>query len=197
MNKQRGLSIIELMIGLAIGTIVLGSAGTLFVSTLRANLDAVKQQRFEQSVQVLMNTMAAGLRRAGFSNATTNLPDVSGWTSGSHYYTNGTCALFSYVDTTLSVAKQQFFGYKLDTITGIMYAYQADAIVLCSDTTTWQAMTDPTQITISQAPSSALFSSPLNPKLVEIHLIASATGLAVGANPVSREVITEAFIRNN
>lgn len=197
MNKQRGLSLIEIMIGLAIGAIVLASAGTLFVSTLRTNLDAVQQQRFEQSVQVLVNTIAAEIRRAGFSDTTTNLPDVSGWTAGSHFYTNGTCALLTYVNTALPVAKQQFFGYKLDTITGVMYSYQADTLVLCSDTTTWQAMTDPTQITISQAPSSALFSSPLNPKLVEIHLIATATGLVSGGNPVSREVVVEAFIRNN
>jgi len=196
MNKQKGFSLIELMIGAAIGIIVLGSAGSLFVSTLRANLDAVKQQRFEQSVQVLISSMAAGLRRAGFSNSSTALPDVSGWTAGTHYNVTGTCVLFTYVDTTLPLVKQQFFGYKLDTATGIMYSYQADAKVDCATTTTWEAMTDLAQIKIIQ-PAGSLFSTPTNPKLIVINLIAEATGLTTAGTPVSREVTMKVLVRNS
>lgn len=196
MNKFRGFSLIELMIGFAIGVIVLGSAGSLFVSTLRANLDAVKQQRFEQSVQVLISSMAAGIRRAGFSNSTTPLPDVAGWATGTHYNVTNTCILFTYVDTTLAVPKQQFFGYKLDTATGILYYYQADAKVDCATAGTWEAMTDVSQLTIT-APGGTLFSTPTNPKLVVIHLIAQATGLATAGTPVSREVTMKAYIRNS
>ena len=197
MKRQMGLTLVELTIGLAVGMIVLGTAGTLFISTLRSNLNAVKQQRFEQSVQILSNTIAAGVRRAGFSNSVTILPDVAGWTPGVHYYVNGTCMLFTYVDTTLATPKQQFFGYKLDTTTGIMYSYQSNTLVNCSTTTTWQALTDPTQIIITEASPGTLFSTPANPRLVEIHLIAEATGLSSGGTPVRREVTTKVFIRNS
>lgn len=196
MNRQKGLSLVELMIGLAVGIIVLGTAGTLVISTLRANFDAVKQQRFEESIQVLTNTIAAGVRRAGFSNSINSLPDVSGWPPGLHYYTNGTCILFTYVDTAISPAKQQFFGYKLDTATGTMYSYQSDALVTCATTTTWEAITDPTQIVFSEASPGTLFSSPSNPRLVEIHLVAEAKSLATGADPVRREITVKVFIRN-
>lgn len=197
MNKHRGFSIVELMIGLAIGAIVLGSTGALYVSTLRASLEGVKQQRFDQSVLTLMNLIATEIRRAGFSNSVTSLPDVPGWTAGSHFYTNGTCALFTYVDTTLPISKQQFFGYKLDTISGVMYFYRSDEKVDCSESTAWEAMTDPAQIKLSQPVGGSLFSNPSNPKLIEIHLIAEATGLKTGSDSVSREVTMKVFIRNN
>ena len=138
MKKQSGHSIIAMIIGLAIGIIVLVSAGAFFTSTLRNNVDDVKQQNFEQSIQIIKNTMVAGIRRAGYSNSSSNLPDVGGWVAGSHYYSSGTCALITYVDMTLPLPKQQFFGYKLDTITGILYSYQADNKVDCSETNTWQ-----------------------------------------------------------
>lgn len=197
MNRQKGLSLVELMIGIAVGIIVLGTAGSLFVSTLRSNLDAMKQQRFEESVQVLTNTIAAGVRRAGFSNSVNSLPDVTGWTPGLHYYLDGTCMLFTYIDTAISPPKQQFFGYKLDTATGIMYSYQSDALVACSTTSTWEAITDPTQIVFSEATPGTLFSSPSNPRLVEIRLIAEAKGLTTGADPVRREITVKVFIRNS
>lgn len=197
MNKHQGLTIIELMIGLAIGTIVLASAGALFVSTLRTNLDNVKQQRFEQTIQVLKGTIAAGIRRAGFSNSSSALPDVSGWTAGKHFYLNGTCALFTYVDTSLATPKQQYFGYNLDTNTGTLYSYQSDNKVDCGTGSPWTAMTDPTQIKITEATPNTLFTTPTNPKVVNIHLIAEATGLKTGTSPVQREALVKVFVRND
>jgi prepilin peptidase dependent protein B len=82
MKKLKGFTVIEIMIGLAIGLIVVASAGSFIISTLRFNMDNVKQQRFEQVIQILKNTIASGLRRAGFSNSATSLPDVTGWTAG-------------------------------------------------------------------------------------------------------------------
>ncbi len=196
MNKQEGLSLVELLVGITLGLIVVGVAGTLYVSTLKSNLDNVKQQRFEQSAQILASTIAAGIRRAGFSNSATSLPNVSGWATGTHYYSNGTCALFTYVDTTFSTPKQQFFGYKLDTTTGIMYSYQSDTLVSCLTTTTWQPMTDLNQIKLYQASPDDVFSSASPTRLVVIHLIAEATGLTTGTSPVRREVIIKIFIRN-
>ena len=197
MNKHRGLTIIELMIGLAIGTIVLASAGALFVSTLRTNMDNVKQQRFEQSLQVLKGTIAAGIRRAGFSNSTTSLPDVSGWTSGKHFYITGACVLYTYIDTTFVTPKQQYFGYKLDTNTDTLYSYQSDSKVDCGTTSTWEAMTDPTQIKITEVTPNTLFTTPANPKVVNIRLIAEATGLTTGTSPVKREALVKVFVRND
>lgn len=196
MRKQKGFNLIELMIGLAVGLIVLGAAGTLFVSTLRTNIDNAKQQRFEQTIQVLKNTIAAKIRRAGFSNSATNLPDVAGWTAGAHFYLNGPCALFTYVDTTLTPPRQQYFGYKLDTNTGILYSYQSDNLVSCSTTTTWEAMNDPTQIKFSEVTPNTLFTTPTNPRVVQMRFIAQAQDLNTAGTPVSREVTVKVYVRN-
>src|SRR5437868_3279562 len=111
MIKQIGLSIVEMMIGISIGIILIGGAGTFYLSSLKGNIDDVRQQRFEQFIQILKSNIVATIRRAGYSNSLTALPDVSGWTAGSHFYTNGTCAQVTYVDTTQTPAKQQYFGY--------------------------------------------------------------------------------------
>lgn len=197
MKKLQGFTIIDLLIGLTLGLIVTASAGALFVSTLRANLDNMKLQRMEQSIQVIKSTMAAGIRRAGFSNSTTPLPDVTGWPTGTHFYTNGTCALFTYFDTTLATPKQQFFGYKLDSTTGVLYSYQADNKVECATTTTWEPLNNPAQIKFSEQSAGTLFTSPTNPKLVEIHFIAESMELSTEGSHVRRDVLVKVFIRNS
>lgn len=197
MNKQFGFSLVEIMIGITIGIIVVGAAGTFYVNTLTDNVDQVRQQRFEQAVQILKNTIASSIRRAGYSNSTTALPDVSGWTAGSHYYSNGTCALVTYVDRSLATPQQQYFGYKLDSTTGIFYSYQANNKVDCSATTTWEAMNDPTQIKFSAPAGDTVFSNATNPKLVQIHFIAAEEVSQTGTNPVSQEVLIKVFIRND
>lgn len=197
MKKQMGLSIIETMIGMTIGLIVVGSAGTFFLSTLKSNVDDVRQQGFYQTIQTLKYMISSGIRRAGYSNSTSALPDVPGWISGSHYYSNGSCALITYVDMSLPTPKQQFYGYKLDTATGIIYSYQADDLVNCSETRVWESMNDPTQIKFSEAPSDPLFSNSSNPKLIQIHLIAEDIASKSGKNPLSQEVLVKVFIRND
>ncbi|PJD96824.1 MAG: hypothetical protein CK426_01755 [Legionella sp.] len=197
MNRYRGFSLIEIMVGLSVGLIVIASVGALFVSTLHTNIENVKLQRFEKTIQILKSTMTSQIRRAGFSNALTSLPDVTGWASGSHYYTNGSCALFTYVDTTLVPPKQQFFGYKLDTNTGILYFYQTDNLVSCSTTGTWTALNDPTQIKFYQTATDSFFSSPVNPSLIQIHFIAEDLELTVEGAPVRREIELQVFIRNS
>lgn len=197
MKNQMGLSIVETMIGITIGLIVASSAAAFYISTLKSNIEDVRQQRFAQSVQILKYMISSGIRRAGYSNSTTALPDVEGWTSGSHYYSNGSCALITYVDMSLPTPKQQFYGYKLDTTTGIIYSYQADDKVNCSETGTWEPMNDPNQIKFSEAPSDPFFSSTSNPKLIQMHLIAEEMESKAGTNTLSREVLVKVFIRND
>ncbi|RUR06112.1 prepilin-type N-terminal cleavage/methylation domain-containing protein [Legionella sp. km772] len=197
MKKQRGLSIVEIMIGMTIGLVVVGSAGTFFLSTLKSSVDDARQQSFIQTIQTLKYMMTSEIRRAGYSNSTSALPAVSGWPAGSHYYSNGLCALVTYIDMTLPTPKQQFFGFKLEPGTGIIYSYQADNLVNCAATTVWEAMNDPTQIKFSQVASAPLFSTTTNPKLVQIHLMAEDVVSQSGTNPLNQEVLVKVFIRND
>lgn len=197
MKKPMGYSIIEMMIGITIGIVIIGSGGAFYINTLRSNVDDVKQQHFDQTIQVLKGTMVSVIRRAGYSNSVSGLPDVVGWNSGTHYYINGTCALVTYFDTTLATPRQQFFGYKLDTSTGVFYSYQADNKIDCSDAATWEPLNDPNQITFARPSGDSLFKSLTNPKLIQIHFIATSMELNTEGVPVSREILLKVFIRNN
>ena len=54
MKKQRGFTIVELMIGITIGLVVITLASVLFSSTLFANANGVKQSQLEQTVHALV-----------------------------------------------------------------------------------------------------------------------------------------------
>jgi hypothetical protein len=58
-------------------------------------------------------------------------------------------------------------------------------------------MNDPTQIRFTEAPGDSLFSNTINPKLIQIHLIAEDVESQAGTNPISQEVLVRVFIRND
>ncbi|MBS4641495.1 PulJ/GspJ family protein, partial [Aeromonas media] len=87
MNKQRGFTLIELMVGLTIGLIVMAGVLKFLSSILQANTESVKQQKFEQTVHALVGTIAADIRRAGYTPLGQAVPTltVGGVNVGSFY----------------------------------------------------------------------------------------------------------------
>ncbi|MEN8168657.1 MAG: prepilin-type N-terminal cleavage/methylation domain-containing protein [Pseudomonadota bacterium] len=66
---QRGLTLIELMIGMAIGLIVVGMVLSVYLTTLRTSGDTIKSSRLNQEIAAIMNIMVNDIRRAGYALA--------------------------------------------------------------------------------------------------------------------------------
>ena len=66
MLKQRGWSLIELMLSLSLGLLITGSALGLLLTTLRASRDALDLARLNQDVRHLANGMQRDFLRAGY-----------------------------------------------------------------------------------------------------------------------------------
>lgn len=64
---QRGMSLIEMMIGMVIGLIMLSAVGTYFVNNLKANRDAVNAAKLDQDLRAAMDLMVRELRRANYT----------------------------------------------------------------------------------------------------------------------------------
>ena len=126
--RQRGFSLIELMIALLLGLILISGILTLFMSTLQSNGDLANTQQLENELHATMDLITRDLRRAGANGNPSPLPNFTNpFSLGSlGAYTNGTdieaansCVLFSYdmnnngVLDTGSPNPDERFGYRL------------------------------------------------------------------------------------
>jgi Tfp pilus assembly protein PilW len=65
-RKAGGYTLIELMLALAVNTVVLGALTGIFVANLNHYLVAIQVNRFSQQLQTAMDAMITDIRRAGY-----------------------------------------------------------------------------------------------------------------------------------
>lgn len=189
MNRLFGFSLIELMVALTLGLIVLLGAEKLYLTSLSANVDGAKAQRFEQTLQILSNEMVTEIRRAGYANPGVTLTAASGT---KYYDPQGSCIRFSHSlpETTTAAVSEVFYGYRLASST--LYYWNNTTQANCGTTTGWKAITDPKQLSITSLNFAASGTS-----LVVITLQASAVGLnTTSGGTVGRTVTSYAKVRN-
>ena len=108
--RQRGLTIIELLIGVAVGLVVVAGAVKLMADTLGGNRRLLLEARVNQDLRVAADLIARDLRRAG-------------------YWRNATSGIFS-TNGTGSVTPNPYTGIVLNTETAnasdIQYQYARD-----------------------------------------------------------------------
>lgn len=150
LRHQRGLSIIELLIGVAVGLFILGGGLTLFGDYINNNRRLVLETRVNQDMRATADLIARDLRRAGYwgnSTAgvvtTNNMPVAAtspyaavNQTSTSpiettYWYSQGT------EDNALDATTENF-GFRLNS--GALQYRQGG---------NWQTMTDPNTLTIT------------------------------------------------
>lgn len=70
--RQRGMTLIELMIAMTVGLIVVGAVLSVYLLTLESSNATLKSGRLNQELAAIMNIMANDIRRAGYANANAN-----------------------------------------------------------------------------------------------------------------------------
>lgn len=73
-HRQRGISLIELMIGMLLGLLVVGAAGMIFVSNRQTYNTTETLGRVQENGRVAFEIMARDLREAGATACGNNLP---------------------------------------------------------------------------------------------------------------------------
>lgn len=63
---QAGVSLVELMIGSAIGLIVIGGVVAMYATTVKSGGDSLKAARLDQELRAVMEIMNRDIRRAGY-----------------------------------------------------------------------------------------------------------------------------------
>lgn len=69
-SKQRGFSLVELMVGLLVGLIVISGAMAIFVTSLRGGNESLRASKLNQEVRSALQLMSSELAKVGYGQAT-------------------------------------------------------------------------------------------------------------------------------
>lgn len=157
-RRQCGLSIIELLVGIAIGLIVVAGGSALYLSTSENSITSQRQFRLNQEVRAVMDIMLQDIRRAGYwSNAvinSTSLNPMMTATTDLYVTPANYCWLYTY-DATFSpshtAGTPSFFGFRLNNNTIETLPENTaltDTSSNCNNVTEWTTLTDPSTVNI-------------------------------------------------
>ncbi len=122
-NKQKGLTLIEMLIAMTLGLFVTAVIITVFSTNVRSNVENMKMIRLNQELRGAMTFMADELKRAGYSDEGSNTNFMS---SLSTRKASDTCFLYSYDNDSDGIQDaDEHFGFRLDT-DQIKWASDAD-----------------------------------------------------------------------
>lgn len=157
-TKQKGLSLIELMIGLLVGTVVAGGAISVFTNSIKSGTDNTELARLNQDMRAIMDIMVRDIRRAGYAIADpatspstlTNNPFQDSLTAGATtdiaVYDDGSCIVYSYNrndDSPPVVSADERLGFKLNN-GAITMRTSGDTNENCdNNNNSWQSITGP------------------------------------------------------
>ena len=191
MKRTRGFTLVELMVGLAIGMVLVLAAEHFLMTTLFANATGVKQQRFEQTLQALSGTMVSQIRRAGYARPAATLA-MFGTKPYSVPGNDSDCIAFTHSTPTKD---QVYFGFRLRN--GAVHYFESMAAAPdCTNPslTGWVAITDATLVNFG---SVRFWANPAEPALINIALSAQGVDLTTpNGTPYSRTSNLAVRIRN-
>ena len=144
-RRQRGLSLVELMVGITVGLIVVAAASLMLSGQLSDNRQLVAEAQVQQDLRATADIVVRELRRAGMNNR----PELTVWgdPAASAPIANpfsaaaslapaegesGSTVLFAYRDSGTEVTGP--LGFRLNDTTGAIEALQRSGA--------WQELTD-------------------------------------------------------
>ena len=157
---QRGLSMVEFMVGIAVGLFIVGGATKLFADFIGSNKRLMLETRVNQDLRAAADIVARDVRRAGYWNDsiagvwgtgaagvtanphTTGVGAVSSTATSVNYsYARSAAALLDAVDPS------EYAGFRTVAVNGINVLQMQDGQV--GGVGSWQAVTDPGTVNIT------------------------------------------------
>ncbi|WP_018882579.1 MULTISPECIES: PilW family protein [unclassified Thioalkalivibrio] len=165
-KRARGFTLIELMIGILVGTIVIAGVIALYITVIRGSAYVTQEARLTQETRIAMDFMAADIRRAGYSNPNllqeqVDAPPINRFMESDldiAIHDSGQCILVSYdptfgYDPAASTGwppdDQYVFGYRLANNVLEMLTSEISSTDNCADGT-WEALTDPNTTSVNR-----------------------------------------------
>lgn len=152
-NRQKGFSLVELMVGMVIGLIIVGAAGTVYVNAVRSGSDTLRSAKLNMELRGAMEIMVAEIRRAGHFNMASPATNLFTQAATNLSSPSADCILFSY-DAGVgngAIDTSDFFGFKkANSAISMRFGGTAPSTSAgCSvGTDSWEPITDPNSVII-------------------------------------------------
>jgi type IV pilus assembly protein PilW len=212
--SQRGFTIIELMIALAINMVIFIALGTIFIANLNHYKRSLNSMRLNQQLQAAMAFMVNDIRRAGYwANANTDIGidanDNPFQASGTDVSVNGSnnCILFTYdhdsdgsLHANSSSTDDERYGFRLQN-SAIQVRPWGATFSCTASANAWENLTDPNIINITALSftlnTSTVTTGPSARGLTMRSVDISITGQLVSDSSVSKTITQHVRIRND
>jgi len=204
-HRQKGMSLIELMISVAVGLFLMLGLLTFFVNNIRFNADTAKSVRLSQELRSTMDLMQNDIRRAStWGNSqlgigASAIPNPFGAINTS---TAG-CILYSYdqnsdgvLNTGAPGTPDERFGFLLDS--GAVKMRNGSGTYSCAPSSEWGAVTDANSVTITVLTFTAISTAAINNTRTTVRDITiTLTGRLAGDAGVVQSLTETVRVRND
>lgn len=156
MKNIQGVSLIELLVGLAVSMVILIGAGSAFIAHNLSVSTNLKGDKLNHDLQIAMDLMISEIRRAGYWNG-----DISGAPATNPFQNivlGTNCVLYSYDARNAAGANipdgqiqdSERYGFKLSN--GSIWMKTSGNAASASDCTngSWESLTDSTLVSVTQ-----------------------------------------------
>lgn len=210
---NQGFSLVELLVGVAIGLVVATAMISFLMANSKANSQALQGIRLEYELKTAINLMTSDIRRAGFYASSRTMVDTGVNSNPFMSVTTDlstpstSCLLFSYdlnedgLLPALGFANSdERFGYRLSNQT-IQSRAPTDSVFSCNSGD-WQDLTNPnliqvTNLTFTLNNTTVPLDNPSTGSIILRAVTISATASLSSDPGVSRTITSQVKIRND
>jgi prepilin peptidase dependent protein B len=140
LRRQRGVSLVELMVAIVLGMLVIAASLALYANTFGVNASALRVARLNNELRAVMTAVTRDLRRAGYNGAASAA--LANPFGGLTLSASGTQITFTYdLDSNGALGSAEQFGYRFSSASGLIQS--------TTNGTNWEAVTDPGRIWIT------------------------------------------------
>lgn len=150
-RRQVGFSLIELMVGMAVGLIIVGGAISVYVNAVRSGGDTLRSAKLNIELRGAMNMMIADIRRAGYAYNVANLSsNPFTQTSTNLALPSADCLLFSYDrNGDGAINANEYLGFKkAGTEVSMRFSGGSTAAGCSAAGDSWESITDNSSILV-------------------------------------------------
>lgn len=177
-GRNAGFTLVELMVGILVATLVIAAIAALYITVIRGAIFITQEARLTQETRVAMDMMINDIRRAGYSHASRVQQDADDLPDNPFMRTDASpvrdmrihgddCILVAYDPTFTYPAdddlpydladlkddnRQYVFGYRLEdgAIQLLNAPRDQTSSDVCTETSGWEAITDPETTSIRE-----------------------------------------------
>lgn len=204
--QQRGLSLIEVLIGLTLSIAVAAAILMIFTNSWNASQQIIVHGKLDRDLYAMTEMIASDVQRAGYWHNATSSNVNPFMASGVDITANGNCLMLSYdSNANNTVEDNEKLGYLLQNNAIQFRPAGASFPTNCNPAPTdWENLTDPAAVTIT-AFTATLQSTPvtLNAPYAATHttmyrrVVITVTGHLTGDNTTSKTITQTIPVYNN